>query len=117
MSAERICLLQFARFITCTKMSSIDYRKISTKAFEVRITKSTQKHENVFIDTSAYLPKYYPFQLIQYMQTFGKDKVLFGTNFPQLKFQKCVSQAKDLGLTEEVQKKFFYENAKNVFNI
>jgi predicted TIM-barrel fold metal-dependent hydrolase len=27
------------------------------------------KHENVYIDTSAWLPRYYPFQLVQYMQT------------------------------------------------
>ena len=29
------------------------------------------KHDNVFIDTSAYLPKYYPQELVQYMSTYG----------------------------------------------
>ena len=33
------------------------------------------KFDNVYIDTSAYLPKYYPQQLIHFMKTNGKDKV------------------------------------------
>ncbi|OHC51058.1 MAG: amidohydrolase, partial [Pseudomonadales bacterium RIFCSPLOWO2_02_FULL_63_210] len=33
------------------------------------------KHDNVYIDTSAYLPRYYPAQLLQFMQSYGQDKV------------------------------------------
>jgi uncharacterized protein len=73
------------------------------------------KHENVFIDTSAWLPRYYPSQLLHFMKTYGQDKVLFGTNFPQLSFEKCVAQALELGLSEEVQQKFLCGNARRVF--
>lgn len=75
------------------------------------------KHENVFIDTSAYLPRYYPPQLLQYMKTYGQDKVLFGTNFPQLSLEKCVQQVQELGLSAEIQAKFFAENARRVFKL
>ncbi len=75
------------------------------------------KHENVYIDTSAYLPRYYPPQLIHYLKTYGQDKVLFGTNFPQLSLEKCVQQANELGLPEEVKKKFFFRNAQRVFKL
>jgi hypothetical protein len=75
------------------------------------------KHANVYIDTSAYLPRYYPPSLIHYMKTYGQDKVLFGTNFPQLPFDKCVEQARALGLPEEVERKFLHENARRVFKL
>jgi len=75
------------------------------------------KHENVFIDTSAYLPRYYPPQLLHYLKTYGQDKVLFGTNFPQLSLEKCVQQVYELGLPEAVQAKFFGLNAQRVFKI
>lgn len=75
------------------------------------------KHENVFIDTSAYLPRYYPPQLIHYLKTYGQDKVLFGTNFPQLALEKCVAQVKELGLTEAIQAKFLGQNAARVFKL
>jgi len=75
------------------------------------------KHENVYIDTSAYLPRYYPPQLIHYMKTYGKNKVLFGTNFPQLSLEKCVEQAYALDLADDVRAGFFSENARRVFKL
>ncbi|MCI0487744.1 MAG: amidohydrolase family protein [Blastocatellia bacterium] len=75
------------------------------------------KHENVFIDTSAYLPRYYPQQLLHYMKTYGKDKVLFGTNFPQLPFEKCAEQARGLDLPETARARFLRENARRVFKL
>ncbi len=75
------------------------------------------KHENVYIDTSAYLPRYYPPQLIQYMKSYGQDKVLFGTNFPQLSLEKCTQQALELGLNEQSLAKFLGKNAQKVFNL
>jgi predicted TIM-barrel fold metal-dependent hydrolase len=75
------------------------------------------KHENVFIDTSAYLPRYYPPQLLHYMKTYGKDKVMFGTNFPQLPFEKCMEQVRALDLSDEVRARFLRENARRVFKL
>jgi predicted TIM-barrel fold metal-dependent hydrolase len=75
------------------------------------------KHANVYIDTSAYLPKYYPPQLVHYMSSYGKEKVLFATNFPMLDYQRCAEQARGMGLRPEVAKRFFYENAKAVFQL
>ena len=75
------------------------------------------KHENVYIDTSAYLPRYYPPQLLHYMKSYGSRKVLFGTNFPQLDLQKCVQQALQLDLPEEAQANFFFRNAMRVFGL
>lgn len=75
------------------------------------------KHENVFIDTSAHLPRYYPTQLVQFMKTYGRSKVLFGTNFPQLSFQTCVEQAKALDLPDASARAFFTDNARRVFNL
>ncbi|SDG75927.1 hypothetical protein SAMN05216603_103323 [Pseudomonas benzenivorans] len=75
------------------------------------------KHDNVYIDTSAYLPRYYPAPLLQYMQSYGQDKVLFGSNFPQLSLARCLSQVAELGLSEEVRGKFLHENARRVFKL
>src|SRR5271165_5563153 len=75
------------------------------------------KHENVYIDTSAYAPRYYPPQLVQYVKTYGQDKVLFGTNFPQLSWQKCIQQVQEMDLSKEIQTKFLGGNARWVFQL
>jgi uncharacterized protein len=75
------------------------------------------KHENVYIDTSAYLPRYYPPQLLHYMNSYGQDKVLFATNFPMLKLDVCASQAAALDLKPAAKAKFLSGNARRVFGI
>lgn len=75
------------------------------------------KHANIYIDTSAYLPRYYPPQLIHYMNTYGKHKVLFGTNFPQLQLEKCTEQVMEMGLRDDVLACFMHENARRVFKL
>jgi predicted TIM-barrel fold metal-dependent hydrolase len=75
------------------------------------------KHDNVFIDTSAYLPRYYPAQLLQFMRTYGRDKVLFGSNFPHLPLDRCMTQVRELGLPAEIEAKFVRDNAKRVFGL
>ena len=75
------------------------------------------KHDNVFIDTSAYLPAYYPPQLVHFMKTYGRNKVLFGSNFPQLPLDRCMQQIAEMDLPPEVARKFLRENAARVFGL
>jgi predicted TIM-barrel fold metal-dependent hydrolase len=75
------------------------------------------KHERVYIDTSAYLPAYYPPQLLKFMNSNGRDKVLFGTNFPQLSLTKCAEEARALELRPEARAAFFHDNARRVFKL
>jgi len=75
------------------------------------------KYPNVYIDTSAHLPKYYPRALVEFMNSRGQDKVLFATNYPMLLFTPCMSQIEGLGLKPEAQEKFLRLNAIRVFQL
>jgi predicted TIM-barrel fold metal-dependent hydrolase len=75
------------------------------------------KHPNVYIDTSAYTINRYPAQLIQYMATHGKRKVLFGTNYPMITPKKALQGLGELGLTPEATDMFLFRNAQRVFGI
>jgi uncharacterized protein len=75
------------------------------------------KYDNVYIDTSAYLPRYYPPQLLNFINSYGENKVLFGTNFPMLSFQECVEQATALKIADKAKAKFLSGNAIRVFNL
>ncbi|NQD94380.1 amidohydrolase family protein, partial [Pseudomonas sp. CrR25] len=58
-----------------------------------------------------------PASLLQFMQSYGQDKVLFGSNFPQLALSRCMSQVEEVGLSAQVQAKFLHENARRVFKL
>ncbi len=75
------------------------------------------KHPNVFIDTSAYLSRRYPAELVAYMKKNGKKKVLFGTNYPMVTAEQCLADLGSLGLEGEGRRLFLFENARRVFNL
>ena len=75
------------------------------------------KHERVFIDTSAYTIRRYPPQLVDYMRSHGKRKVLFGTNFPMIAPAKALEGLDALGLPEEDVALFLADNARRVFGL
>ncbi|MCP3466919.1 MULTISPECIES: amidohydrolase family protein [unclassified Bradyrhizobium] len=77
----------------------------------------TTKHENVFIDTSAYTVKRYPSVLIDYIRAHGRTKVMFGTNYPMITPAKALEGFDQLDLDDSVANLFLGENAKRVFKL
>jgi uncharacterized protein len=80
------------------------------------------KHKNVYIDTSAWSPKYYPTELVTFANTTGRKKVLFGTNFPQLTWKDCVAAVSSHlvrpgGLRHDALEDFMGGNALRVLGI
>ncbi len=75
------------------------------------------KHENVYICTDAHSPKYWPPSLVQYINSYGQDKVIFGSDFPVLRFQRTVSEIDALGLKPAVRKKFMRDNALRIYGL
>ena len=72
------------------------------------------KYRNLYLQTSAYAPRYFPPQLIHFMNTRGQDKILFASDHPVLSFERCVKEAEALDLREGVLDKFLYANAQRL---
>jgi predicted TIM-barrel fold metal-dependent hydrolase len=73
------------------------------------------KYPNLYMMTSAYAPKYLPQELLHFMNTRGKTKVMFATDYPFLPFERCVGEAAALPLSEEARRNYLGENALRVF--
>jgi predicted TIM-barrel fold metal-dependent hydrolase len=74
------------------------------------------KYPNLYMMTSAYLPKYLPPELIHFMNTRGSDKILFATDYPFLPFDRAVDSARDLPLRPGVLEKYLRDNALRLFD-
>ena len=75
------------------------------------------KHPNVYIGSDAHSPKYWPASFVQYLNSYGQDKVLFGTDFPVLDFARTREEIEALGLREEAKKKLLRTNALRVYKL
>ena len=77
-----------------------------------------RKHENVYIDTSAYTTKRLPDELIKFMKTrTGQRKVLFGTNYPMIMHDHALVGLDDLGLEDAARADYLHGNAERVFKL
>jgi len=73
------------------------------------------KYPRVHIDTSAYKPSRYPPELVAFMKGSGRDKVLFGSNYPMIQPAEALAQVDALGLTAAGREAFLAGNAARVF--
>jgi predicted TIM-barrel fold metal-dependent hydrolase len=75
------------------------------------------KHANVYIGCDAHRPRYWPASFIQYINTYGRHKVIFGTDFPILPFEQTRRDIEDLGLRAEVLPLLLRENTKRLYKL
>jgi uncharacterized protein len=75
------------------------------------------KHENVYLDTSAYVPRRYPPALIEFLRGHGRRKVLWGSNYPMLDPAQALAGIDALALDDETRALFLAGNAQRVYRL
>ena len=74
------------------------------------------KHENVYIGTDAYAPKYLPPELVHFISTWGSRKVMFGTDWPVIPMGRAVNETIDLGIPPESLRRLMAGNLLDVYD-
>ncbi|MGD9944979.1 MAG: amidohydrolase family protein [Burkholderiaceae bacterium] len=72
------------------------------------------KHPNVYVSTCGHAPDHWPEAFAQFMKTRGKRKVVFGSNWPYISYDRYFRDFGRLGLTEEGERLFLRDNLLRV---
>lgn len=75
------------------------------------------KHNNVYMAGDAYAPKHWPSSFVHYINSWGQDKVLFGTDWPVIDPERAMREVNDLGLRPESKHKLLRGNALSLFKL
>lgn len=76
----------------------------------------TSKWPNVYLNASAWLPKYFAPQLVSFLRSrTGAEKVLFGSN--GLSWERYVAGFEALELRPDTLEKILFENPKRVYSL
>lgn len=75
------------------------------------------KHKNVFIGVDAHAPKYWEPNLVRFLNGRGQDKVLFGTDWPIIEFERAMREIDALELREGAKQKLLIDNAVRVYGL
>ncbi|MGR3804045.1 amidohydrolase family protein [Marinibacterium profundimaris] len=75
------------------------------------------KHANIYIGVDAYAPKHWPPQIVHYLNTYGRGKVLFGTDWPVIDPIRGVSEIAAMGLRPESHEALMRDTAVSLFKL
>ena len=76
------------------------------------------KWPNLYYSTSAFAPRYYPQAIVDYANTRGADKVIYGGYFPMgLSLERIVGELAGVGFKDDVWPKFLRHNAERVLGL
>jgi uncharacterized protein len=75
------------------------------------------KHRNVYIGSDAYAPRHWPAEFRRFADSWGQEKVLFGTDFPIIDPRRARREIDELGMRPEARAKLLGLNAEKVFRL
>jgi predicted TIM-barrel fold metal-dependent hydrolase len=76
------------------------------------------KWPNLYYSTSAFAPKFYPKAVIDYANTRGADKVIYGGYFPMgLSLERIMGDIQTVPFKPEIWPKFLSENARKILKL
>jgi predicted TIM-barrel fold metal-dependent hydrolase len=73
------------------------------------------KHANIYTAGDAYAPKHWPKAMVHYANTYGREKFLFGTDWPVIDPERAVREIAELDFRPESHRLIMRENALRVF--
>ncbi len=76
------------------------------------------KWPNLYYSTSAFAPKHYPADIVNYANTRGADKIIYGGYFPMgLSLERIFSELPGVPFRDHVWPKFLRENAERILGV
>jgi hypothetical protein len=107
----------------CLDQVAIDFPELKLLGIHIGVPWTDEmiamawKHENIFIGVDAYAPKHWPQALVRYLDSYGRGKVLFGTDWPVIDPERAVREIDTLGLRAETHAALMRGNALRVFRL
>ena len=75
------------------------------------------KNENVYIGCDTHPPRTWAPEILDYLQGEGREKCMFGTNYPCLDFGEAISQVNELGLNDETRELLLRGNLRRLYKL
>ena len=72
---------------------------------------------NVYWEMSGWAPKYFPGNLKIDMRARLQDKVMFGSDYPSMPYERILREWGELGYKDEIMEKIFHKNAECILGL
>ena len=72
---------------------------------------------NVYWELSGWAPRYFPDSLKRDARSRLQDKIMFGSDYPSIPYDRLMKEWGELGYSDEVMEKIFHGNAERVLGL
>jgi predicted TIM-barrel fold metal-dependent hydrolase len=72
---------------------------------------------NVYWELSGWAPKYFPESVKRDVRGRLQDKVMFGSDYPSLPYERIFREWDELGYSDEIKEKIFHKNAERILKL
>lgn len=72
---------------------------------------------NVYWELSGWAPKYFPESLKRDVRGRLQDKIMFGSDYPSLPYERIFREWDELGYSDDIRNKVFHGNAERVLGL
>ena len=72
---------------------------------------------NVSWELSGWAPKYFPDPLKRDIRSRLKDKIMFGSDYPSIPYERLLREWRELGYSDELMEKIFHRNAERILGL
>ncbi len=72
---------------------------------------------NVYWELSGWAPRYFPESLKRDVRGRLQDKIMFGSDYPSLPYERIFREWDELGYTPEIMEKVFHRNAEDILGL
>ena len=72
---------------------------------------------NVFWELSGWAPQYFPSQLKKDIRGRLKEKIIFGSDYPSIPYERVLREWDELGYADEIKERVFHGNAERVLGL
>jgi len=72
---------------------------------------------NVSWELSGWAPKYFPDALKRDIKGRLKDKIMFGSDYPSIPYERIFTEWEELAYSDEVMEKIFHQNAERILGL
>jgi predicted TIM-barrel fold metal-dependent hydrolase len=105
-----VVMYDFPDLVFVTRLGCEPWEKLAWKLM--------LKWPNLYYSTSAFAPKHYPQEIINYANTRGADKIIYAGYFPMgLSLERIFTDMPHVPFRDEVWPKFLHENARRVLKL
>ncbi|MFQ5426112.1 MAG: amidohydrolase family protein [Gaiellales bacterium] len=75
------------------------------------------KNANVYVGCDTHPPERWAPEIIDYLKGEGREKCIFGTNYPCLDFAEALAQVEELGLDDETKTLLLTRNLRRLYRV